>query len=258
MILPRARPWAALYRGPHQVPGCPEAAADLLRAAGLRVRHVGRGERLELSRALDAGPAVLVHPGGGELEEVWPELSPHRERVRRYVAEGGAYLGLCLGGYLAGRSPGYGLLPGDTDQLAGRPDAALTHTRPAVVAVDWRPSSAGTAALGGGARSPEGAVRRRSLYAQDPPVFLLDRDDCSDDVEQDGSASPGPAEVVATYAPGREVAALVCRFGRGRVAVVGPHPEATPGWFTDDGLPPAPAATDLGLDLLARLGVGSA
>ena len=36
--------------------------------------------------------------------------------------------------------------------------------------------------------------------------------------------------------------------------MVGPHPEATPDWFTDSGLAtPAPLALDLGLELVDRV-----
>lgn len=227
------RPWAAVHRGPHQVPGCPEAAARLLARAGLRARFVGRGERLSLADALRRGPTVLVQPGGGELDTAWTELAADRETVRDYVAGGGRYLGLCLGGYLAGRTPGYGLLPGDTDQLVRRSGSPLRRARDGVVEVVW-----------------DG--QRRSLYAEDPPVFLLDGDR---QPPAGQPVAPGPATVVATY-PNGDVAALVCPFGDGRVAVVGPHPEATDDWFTDAGLAPVhPDGSDLGQDLLRRLGI---
>lgn len=213
--------WAAVYRGPRSVPGCPEAAAELVRAAGLSVRYVGPGERTGLAAALDQSPSLLVQPGGGELDDAWDELRHDAGAVRHYVRSGGGYLGLCLGGYLAGATPGFGLLPGDTDSYVGRPAGELSTTGDAVLEICW---------LG----------RPRRLYAQDPPVFLLD----------DGDPA---AELLARYRNG-DVAAAVVRYGRGAVAVSGPHPEATDDWFTDVGLAPVrPAGSDLGVDLIGRV-----
>lgn len=219
--------WVAVHRGRDGVPGCAEAAADLMRATGLPTRYVGRGERISLGQALERRPALLVQPGGGELEDVWPEMARDRDAVRRYVASGGRYLGLCLGGYLAGRTPGYGLLPGDTDQLVCRPSSALRHTGEAVVGVTW-----------GG--------RTRQLYAQDPPAFLLDP-------VPEGTTPP---TVVARYSQG-DPAVVACSFGEGRVVVCGPHPEATPDWFVDAGLPQVAPVDDLAIDLLRHLGLST-
>ncbi|MBT2274982.1 hypothetical protein J7E69_26585 [Rhodococcus enclensis] len=52
---------------------------------------------------------------------------------------------------------------------------------------------------------------KRRMFFEDGPIFVL-RDDT-------------PTEVVARYRNGR-VAAVAADFGRGRVGVVGPHPEA--------------------------------
>lgn len=222
--VPDGQPWAAVHRGPHHVPGCPEAAAELLASVGISARMVGQGEPLCLKDALAAGPTLLVQPGGGDLETAWTEVGRDRAAVRRYVEGGGRYLGICLGGYLAGGSPGYGLFPGDTDQLAVRTGSTLRHTRDTVIEVEW-----------------EG--RTREVYAQDPPAFLLDDDDDED------------VEVLARYDNG-DVAALVAPCGEGVVALCGPHPEATPDWYADAGLTPArPDARDLARELVRRLGV---
>lgn len=213
--------WAAVYRGPRSVPGCPEAAADLVRAAGLAPRYVGPGERVGLAAALARSPRLYVQPGGGELDEAWAEVQHDEGAIRRYVRAGGAYLGVCLGGYLAGSTPGYGLLPGDTDSYVRRPGGDLSTTGDSVVEVCW---------LG----------RPRRLYAQDPPVFLLDE-------------RAAGTELLARYRNG-DVAAALVGYGRGAVAVTGPHPEATDDWFTDAGLTPVrPSGSDLGVDLVGRL-----
>ena len=212
---------ALVYRGPASLPGCPEAVAALLAEPrwGLDVRFVGPKEDLALTgRALDSA-ALYAQPGGGTLRQGWRRMRGHRRAVRSYVDGGGAYLGFCLGAYLAGESPGFGLLPGDTDQYVAGDDAVLDTEDDALLEVDWR-------------------GHRRTVFAQDPAVFVLD-----------GRAGAG-TEVLARY-PDGPPAALVAPYGRGRVGVVGPHPEATADWFTDAGLPPVDAR-DLARDLVDR------
>ena len=57
---------------------------------------------------------------------------------------------------------------------------------------------------------------------------------------QDGpymTASGAAGERILARYTNRRVAALVRPFGLGRVAVVGPHPEATPYWYRAAHLP---------------------
>lgn len=210
-------PWAALYRGRGAVPGCVEPVAALLAERGLEVRHVGPGEKLGLARAVRSGPTVLAHPGGGELEDEWRRVRRDAAAVRDYVAGGGSYLGLCLGAYLAGATPGYDLLPGDTDQWCAQPRADVRHTGDALTTVRW-----------------EGMARE--VYVQDAPVLEVDE---------------ARVRVVARYGDGG-VAALRCGYGAGRVVVCGPHPEAPPDWSTGAGLvPPRPPTLDLARRLVS-------
>jgi len=206
-----------VYRGPASLPGCPEAVAASVAAAGLLPRYVGPRERLRLEARTLAAAAAYAQPGGDELELAWPLLRRTAPIIRSYVAAGGSYLGFCLGAYLAGRSPGFDLLPGDTDQYTASPTATVRHDRDTVVTVQWR-------------------GRPRTVFFQDGACIYLEPD--------------AEAEVVARYPDGRP-AAVVCGYGRGRVGVVGPHPEATEDWFTDAGLePPRHLATDLAVDLV--------
>lgn len=219
---------ALVYRGPASSPGCPEAVAALLADPrfGLDVRYVGPREALRLDAATLAGACLYAHPGGGDLAPAWRRMKRHRHDLRRFVAAGGGYLGLCLGAYLAGTSPGLGLLPGDTDRYAGGRGAALRTTADTLVEIDWR-------------------GRRRTVFAQDPPVFVLERG-------ADTDLGPGRATGVIARYPDGAPAALLARHGEGRVAVVGPHPEATDDWFDDAGLPRPPegSALDLARDLV--------
>jgi glutamine amidotransferase-like uncharacterized protein len=191
----------------------------------LRVDFIGPGEHRPLSAGSLAEATLYAQPGGADLEEAYRYLRPDRETIRRFVADGGRYLGFCLGGYLAGATPGFDLLPGDSDQYIGTFRATVATDQDTIVEVSWR-------------------GHRRHLYFQDGPLFRFDAE--------------ADVDILATY-PNRAVAAAVTSFGRGRVGVVGPHPEADADWFTDAGLSdpgryhPTPATArgrDLGLDLL--------
>ncbi|MQA31953.1 BPL-N domain-containing protein [Modestobacter roseus] len=220
---PGDRPLALVYRGPASTDGCPEAVAGALSRSrwGFDVRFVGPKERLAPEPDVLATAALYAQPGGGELDRAWRKLRTRGPAIREYVAAGGRYLGFCLGGYLAGGTPGFGLLPGDTDQFISSPGARPTHTDDAVATVIWN-------------------GRRREMFFQDGAWFDLD-------------PARGPAEVLATYENGLP-AAVVAPFGAGAVGVVGPHPEATPDWFTDSGLPvPADLRADLTQDLVDRV-----
>lgn len=217
-----ARPLALVYRGPASVPGCPEAVTDLLRLSrwGFRTSYVGPRERHRLEPRTLAAAALYVQPGGGELKPAWRVMRRHEDAVVDFVRRGGRYLGFCLGAYLAGRTPGFGLLPGDVDQYVTSPGATHRSTRETVLPVRW----------GGQARA---------LYFEDGPY-----------VDLEPALGGAGATVLATYDNGLP-AAVVAPCGLGTVGVVGPHPEATTDWFTDAGLrPPQPLGFDLGLDLV--------
>ncbi|MFI0737719.1 BPL-N domain-containing protein [Streptomyces sp. NPDC021100] len=211
------RPLALVYRGPASAPGCPEAVAALL-AAGpwdLDVRFTGPNEALPLSPRTLSQAALYSQPGGGTLSAAYGRLRPQRGAIRDFVHDGGRYLGFCLGGYLAGATPGFGLLPGDTDQYISSSGATVHDERDTLIQVTWR-------------------GRPRTVFFQDGPHFVLDDD--------------ADATVLATYDNGT-AAALVTGFGRGRVAVCGPHPEATDDWYTDQGLR-VQHTLDLAMDLV--------
>ena len=209
---------ALVYRGRAATPGCPEAAARALHGAGFDVAFVGPQGDLPLTAESLAGAAVYAQPGGGSLKKAWKQLRGQAAIVTDYVAGGGRYLGFCLGAYLAGHTPGFGLLDGDTDQYVTSAGAEITSEAATVAEVTW-----------GG--------RPRRLYFQDGCRFVT-----------------GPrTQVVARYANG-EPAAVLNGFGAGRVAAVGPHPEATDDWYLDDDLVPVtPRTDDLTLDLIRRL-----
>ncbi|MBB1497170.1 BPL-N domain-containing protein [Paracoccus sp. MC1862] len=205
-LMTAAQGWAGtalVYDGPGTCDGCAEAMAETARRAGLTPRLVGP-EGLD-PRVLETAEVVIV--GGGDDMDVLREgIGDRRLRgLADWVARGGRYMGVCAGGYLAGRTlddagevPGPDLIQGDS--VTSTPFAARVET------VTWR-------------------GRKLRMYTQEAPGFELDDDFAG--------------EVVARYADGTP-AALLVPHGKGLVAVSGPHPEATADWLEGDGLPPEP------------------
>ncbi|MEA5366340.1 BPL-N domain-containing protein [Amycolatopsis sp., V23-08] len=215
---PDTRPLALVYRGKASTGACSDAVADLLRTR-LRVEFCGPEENLPLTAESLAKAAVYAQPGGGSLDDGWRAMRRYADVITSYVRGGGRYLGFCLGGYLAGATPGFSLLPGDTEQYIATSGAEVRSTRDTVIPVDWQ-------------------GQRRRMYFQDGPDFVL---------------QPGASVTVLARYTNDKIAALVTPYGKGRVGVVGPHPEAPESWYRDlrltnpDGVTP-----DLGLQLVDR------
>jgi len=144
-----------------------------------------------------------------DLQKAWKEAKPYASDVRNFVAGGGRYLGVCLGAFLAGHSPGLGLIPkGDNvvreiDQKGAQVDDEEDTT----IQTDWTFST-------GDKRGK--TEKRRWLYFQDGAAFRL--------------SSKSSAKVLGRYSNNGDVAAILSPFGEGWVANVGPHPEADETW----------------------------
>ncbi|GIH16848.1 BPL-N domain-containing protein [Rugosimonospora africana] len=213
------RPLALIYRGPASCSGCSESVAALLENMenGFHTEFCGPNEDLEISPQTLAKAAVYVQPGGGTVDSAWRKLRRHADDIRNFVHGGGHYLGFCLGAYLAGATPGFALLPGNTDEYISTPGATVRTEDDTIVQVRWR-------------------GRLRNMYFQDGPAFTL--------------RANAPATVIATYPTGA-AAAVIATYGSGRVGVVGPHPEADKTWYSSAGLTnPDGIHLDLGYDFV--------
>ena len=215
---PAARPVALVYRGPASCSGCSESVAALLEQCPTPFRAVycGPREDVQLSAASLATAKVYAQPGGGSVDSAWRRMRDYADDVRNWVNGGGHYLGFCLGGYLAAATPGFGLLPGDTNQYITSQRATVDTSDDTIVTVSWR-------------------GKTRHMFFQDGPIFTL---------------NPGAsATVLATYDNGLP-AAVVAKCGKGRIGVVGPHPEADRSWYTYGLSNPDGIRPDLGYDLI--------
>lgn len=216
----RAGP-ALVYNGPVSAEDCPEAAAAVAREAGLQVRFVPRPQDLP---GLLPGAAVFIL--GGTTDDLAPLLrafTPEaRAALKDYLRQGGRYLGICGGGFMASAS--WEEATGTVEGLGLAAVTTSTHDEdfsPRILPVSWL-----------------GTVW--PMYVRAGPAFHP-------------RPGPEPMRPVAYYANG-ELAALVAGYGRGRLALVGPHPEARASWPEEapNGREWVPT-THLLLDLLREL-----
>jgi glutamine amidotransferase-like uncharacterized protein len=217
------KPIAVIYRGPATSSGCPESVAALLEN-NYQIVYAGPSEDVDIDEETLSTAKLYVQPGGGDLDKAWPHVRKYTNHIRKYVKNGGKYLGICLGGYLAGTEPGFNLLPGDgqADQYITSKDAVITTEDNTVVPLLWR-------------------GKQRHVYFQDGTRFELD-------------LTAASTEVLAYYTNGK-IAAAVQHSGKGRVGLVGPHPEADEEWYDEYELknPDGKLSFDLFDDLLNTL-----
>lgn len=144
------------------------------------------------------------------MDDAWAELAPVADYIRDFVANGGHYLGFCLGAYMAGDSPGLALLPGDTEISAesDEKDAQVKDDRDTVIQVNWAFSS--------GVNAGQTAMNRW-IYFQEGSLVKNFVENCTN-------------HVLARYSTTGHVAATLNKYGKGWVGTTGPHPEANQLW----------------------------
>lgn len=191
---------ALVYRGPASCEGCAETLAERLAGPPLNldVQFIGPDEDLPLDASALEGAALYVQPGGEDdvlaAAATFPE--PFVEALHDHVADGGAYIGVCMGAYLAG-ADGFGLLDESVDTMVGVEGFPVTDSGDHLVDVTWEDE------------------QRATFF-------------------QDGAQLPAEnAEAFAYYETG-DIAAATYAVGRGDVALIGPHPEADDSWLGEE------------------------
>jgi glutamine amidotransferase-like uncharacterized protein len=196
---------ALVYRGPAACTGCPESVGYLLRtsASNFDVIYVGPNDTKITSDILKSA-TIFAQPGGGGVSENWPHMKPYSSLIRNFVADGGVYLGFCLGAYFAG-TPGYNFLPkGDnTNEECTQPGAQATNRSNTIIQLDWTFHTGPKA----------GSTEKRWAFFQDGAVMLVEKNMTG-------------VEVLAKYASNHDIAATLNPFGKGIVATTGAHVEA--------------------------------
>lgn len=170
---------------------CSRDVGEMLTAGNWHVSYAGTGE---LTAALAAKPQLYVQPGGNyDVKEIWQKLTrTDKDAVRAYVAAGGAYLGICLGAFLAGKGF-YALALADQGPVQDK--KGLLHAR--LADITW-----------GG--------KQRKIYVEEPPEL--------------GKLVGGEKRhILSTFADG-SANVVVEPYKLGVVGLIASHPEAKPDW----------------------------
>lgn len=194
---PEKEPYALIYNGPVSDGDSTRAIADVVKQVGLPVRYLSNIEALPAE--LDNARVFIV---GGTEDDVEPLLNAFtvdaRSALKTYLQNGGRYLGICGGAFVAstgwseeeGFVPALGLVPATSDDYDGDFSAWIFP-------ISW---------LG----------EERQMYYQAGPQF---------------TPVPSPEQIkVVAYFQNHQIAALISSYGKGKVAVSGPHPEAPESW----------------------------
>ena len=220
---PSSQPIALVYHDA-STDCCAQALATMIQNDTkwhFKVLLVGPSERTSVQAGL-AMPNAKIFAEPGATGDDTTSLAAQKGNIpaiQNFVKNGGRFLGVCMGGYLAGKDE-FGLFPVPANEYIDEPRASTTSTADTVIPITWH-----------------GKVRR--MYFQDGPSFIL---------------TPGTTgvTVLATYSNG-EAAVAVARYGKGKTAVSGPHPEADQSWYSAYSLPYPGSTQDLGDDLIDTL-----
>lgn len=136
---------------------------------------------------------IVAFPGGiGDSGSFDYLLGDKIDMIQDFVANGGKYLGICMGAYWAG-SHYFNLLDGvDAVQYIRRPQACTARPYGTVVEVDWRGD-------------------KEAMYFYDGCALV---------------GNKRKFETVATYANGDAMA-----IRQGNVGIIGCHPESQEFWY---------------------------
>lgn len=160
---------------------------------------------------------VLIHPGGSGSAQGKALGEEGRKRVKQFVSNGGGYIGICAGAYLASAEYPWSLGLLDAEVIDNE------HWARGNGDVDLKLSMAGRLAL-------ECDEKRCSIrYAQGPLLGPAGKNDINDyellaSFDSEIAEKGAPTGVmIGTAAIARGT------FGKGRVECFSPHPEKTPG-----------------------------
>lgn len=190
---PAREPYALIYNGPTADQASTEAISSVVQQLGLTVRYIANLD--DLPTQLGDARVFIIGGTDDDVEPLLQRVTPAlRTTLKTYLRQGGRYLGICGGAYLASLGwpeedrfvEGLALVPAQSDGYDQDFEAKIYP-------VTW---------LG----------ETRQMYYQAGPSFAL-------------AESPETVARLA-YFEDRQLAALMSSFGAGKVAVSGPHPEA--------------------------------
>jgi hypothetical protein len=215
---PTPKKIALVYKGPGSCSeDCSEGAAEVARLAGLTPQYVGPTDD---NPELFYEAAIWIQPGG-KSSVVGKNMTPKlKDLIRKFVSEGGAYVGFCAGGFYATD------LIGQTGNIGlGLIHAESTLYREVnnyaeILSLNWN-------------------GKQREVYWEGGPYFTLPK-------------TNSLIQVLAQY-PDGTAATIESRYGLGNVVVTGAHPEAPAWWSVSEKINDTDGVDhDLAVDMVQR------
>lgn len=189
-----------IYNGSYSAEGCAEAVAKVAQDYGLTISYFS--DPKQIVARLNTTSILAI---GGTEDNIDPFILSFTPdivaAIKTYLQNGGHFLGICGGAYLAssGWEESYGFVPA-VGLVDIETDSFLYDSRPIVLTVKWKNVA-------------------RTIYYQYGPVFLV----------KDMTG----VQVIALYSDNR-IAVLSKSVGNGKVYLAGPHPEADASWIESD------------------------
>ncbi len=188
---------------------CPRCASlvEKMLASATPPKHAMIVNPREMMKQMKQGD-VLVVPGGYDYDKTIPQLQKLKadKFIRKHIEEGGIYIGHCLGADIADKK-GLNIFRGRITDPA--PEEYRKEGQ--AVKLAWK-------------------GRERYAYFYDGPKFQPDKK---------MYRSPWNLKVLATYRETKketgmnagDAAAITYDFGKGKVLLISPHPEADEHWY---------------------------
>lgn len=191
----------AVYRGEAGCEGCSEMVVKSLKKTGLNlsVSYIGENEKLKINSDNLKKFDIYIQPGGGQdIPAAYDAIGDDgAEAIRNFVRSGKGFLGICMGAYLSDKN-WLGLIDVPLDSEVGRPGSEAADEGDYTLSLLW-----------GG--------KKESAYFQDGPYL------------SNSSASKGFTPI--SYYSNGDVAMAAYTYGKGKVVLTGPHPEADESWI---------------------------
>jgi glutamine amidotransferase-like uncharacterized protein len=193
-----------VFRGSGVCDTCPDAIGDVLRSMGYKVKYIRQGE---LTKKNFSNAVLYVQPGGSDriLDTIDSLSIVEIKNLKNFVNNGGKYLGICAGGYLAGSKTDddngkmvktFGLVPEIIEEELDVSDAKIIN-------ISWQ-------------------GKDYQAYYQSGPKFKLKK------IKK--------AKSFGEYKDSGHSMAFIAPVGKGNVGLIGPHFEAKDSWFKEDDL----------------------
>jgi glutamine amidotransferase-like uncharacterized protein len=217
------KPYALIYTGVNTCAGCPEAIADVARKAKLPIKYVS--DPNQIPQLLDHAAIFII--GGTEDNIEAMRLAFNKNivlSIKQYLSHGGRYLGICGGGFIAAKYymaeenvwvKGFNIIPANAFDYSETSKAHLEH-------IQWN-------------------GKNILFYFQGGPQFIIEK-------------NAKQTRIIARYRNGN-IAAFEYLYGKGKVVVVGPHPEADKSWLDEDNIDSSEwtPTQELAIDLLRKM-----